>query len=179
MNQVSYSVMTKKQAQNDSSRIDTNSSLPKINKDSSHEILDDNTSLDLIVSPLGYVTELTDTVDSMDGAKTEVIDIINEADGTNIELTIIEEPTETPGVDSVDRFVEIKGIGPKVASLLKEAGIQQFSELAETPIERLREILASAGNHYRIYDPTNWPQQAKQLASRDSSMFTSAVSPKA
>lgn len=128
------------------------------------DVLDGNTTLDVFVSFTGYVTELTDTRDAMDGATTEVIDIINEADGTNIELTIIEEPTDKPGVDSIDRFVEIKGIGPQVAELLTKAGIKQFSKLAETPVERLREILSAAGAHYRIYDPTNWPHQAKQLA---------------
>lgn len=127
------------------------------------DVLDDNTSLDIFVSPTGYITELTDTRDEMDGARTEVIDIISEADGTNIELTIIEEPTDTPGVDSVDRFVQIKGIGPRVAELLTQAGIRQFSKLAETPVERLREILSAAGSHYRIYDPTTWPHQAKEL----------------
>ncbi|GAB3543799.1 hypothetical protein [Spirosoma fluminis] len=132
--------------------------------DSAGHILDENTTLDVIVSPLGYVTELSDTVDSMDGATTEVIDIVNKADGTDIELTRIEEPTDQPGVDSVDRFVEIKGMGPRVAELLMQAGIRQFSQLAETPIERIREILSAAGAHYRIYDPTNWPQQAKELA---------------
>ncbi|GAB3511683.1 hypothetical protein GCM10027341_51550 [Spirosoma knui] len=132
--------------------------------DSAGHILDENTTLDVIVSPLGYVTELSDTVDSMDGATTEVIDIVNKADGTDIELTRIEEPTDQPGVDSVDRFVEIKGIGPRVAELLIQAGIKQFSQLAETPIERIREILSAAGAHYRIYDPTNWPAQAKELA---------------
>ena len=127
------------------------------------DVLDNNTALDVFVSPTGYVTELTDTKDALDGATTEVIDIINEADGTNIELTIIEEPTDKPGVDSVDRFVQIKGIGPQVAELLIQAGIRQFSKLAETPVERLREILSAAGSHYRIYDPTTWPHQAKQL----------------
>lgn len=128
------------------------------------DILDENTVLDVFVSSTGSVMQLTDTVDAMDGATTEVIDIINEADGTNIELTIIGEPTDKPGVDSVDRFVEIKGIGPQVAELLARAGIRQFSKLAETPVERLREILSAGGSHYRIYDPTTWPHQAKQLA---------------
>ncbi|UFH54652.1 helix-hairpin-helix domain-containing protein [Spirosoma sp. KNUC1025] len=126
--------------------------------------LSENTTLDVIISPLGYITELSDTVDSMDGITTEVIDIINEADGTNIELTIIDEPTEQPHIHQVDRFVEIKGIGPKVAELLIQAGIRQFSELAETPVERIRELLSAAGSHYRIYDPATWPEQAKQLA---------------
>lgn len=137
------------------------------------DVLDENTTLDVIVSPAGYVMELSDTVDSLDGATTEVIDIVSEADGTDIELTIIEEPTDQPGIDRIDRFVEIKGIGPKVAELLVKAGIRKFSELAETPVERIREILSSAGSHYRIYDPVTWPQQAKQLVDRKSNVFNS------
>ena len=139
------------------------------------DILNENTTLDVIISPVGYVTELSDTVDSMDGATTEVIDIINEADGTNIELTIIEEPTATPGVDSVDRFVEIKGIGPKVADLLVQAGIQKFSQLAETPVERIREILFAGGSHYRIYEPAAWPAAARQLADRNAKRPSSSA----
>ena len=148
-----------------SNNLEHNRSTPgEIEAEPVGDVLDENTTLDVIISPTGHVMELSATVDSMDGATTEVIDIISESDGTNIELTIIEEPTDKPGVDSVDRFVEIKGIGPKVAELLMQAGIRQFSKLAETPVERIREILSSAGSHYRIYDPATWPKQAKQLA---------------
>lgn len=125
--------------------------------------LDPNTTYDIIVSSAGSVTELSDTVDTMDGATVEVIDIVNQADGTNLELTIVEEPTDDPTVDSVDRFVEINGMGPQVAELLTRAGIRRFSQLAETPVERIREILSVAGMRYRIHDAEQWSEQAKQL----------------
>lgn len=140
------------------------------------DVLGENTTLDIIISPTGYVMELSDTVDSMDGATTEVVDIISEADGTNIELTTIAEPSERPGIDQVDRFVEVKGIGPKVADLLVKAGIRKFSELAETPVERLREILSAAGLRYRIYDPASWLGQAKQLADSKPTALNSSAS---
>ncbi|WP_077131597.1 helix-hairpin-helix domain-containing protein [Spirosoma montaniterrae] len=120
------------------------------------DVLNSNTTYDIVVSPTGLITELSDTVDAMDGAEVEVVEIVNEADGTNIELTIIEEPTNQPGVTSVDRFIEIEGIGHKVAEMLTKAGILKFSQLAETPIERIREILAASGTFYRIYDATHW-----------------------
>ncbi len=126
--------------------------------------LDPNTTYDVIVSPTGFVTEVSDTIDAMDGAAVEVIDIVNEADGTNLELTIVQEATDTPNVDSVDRFFEINGIGPEIARLLTQAGIRHFSQLAETPIERIREILTAAGIRYRIHDATTWPEQARKLA---------------
>ncbi|WP_420147616.1 hypothetical protein [Spirosoma sp.] len=155
----------------------SNPSIDKLKAQHTGDVVDENTTLDVIISPVGYITELSDTVDSMDGARTEVVDIINEADGTNIELTIIEEPSGKPGIDHVDRFVEIKGIGPRVAELLTQAGIRKFSELAETPVERIREILSSAGALYRIYDPVTWPHQAKQLAdSKPAAVNSSATS---
>ena len=131
-------------------------------------ILDPNTTYDIVVGPTGSVTEFSDTVDAMDGAETEVIEIVNKDDGTAIELTVIGEPTDQPGVDSVDRFVRIEGIGPQVAGLLMRAGIKKFSQLAETPAEQILKILAGAGTHYRIHDANHWQQQALQLAADDS-----------
>ena len=132
-------------------------------------VIDPNTTLDVFVSPKGFVTELSDTVDEMDGAAVEVIDLVNEADRTRIELTLIEEATDHPEINSIDRFIEVEGIGPEIAQLLNQAGIRSFSELAETPVDRLREILSTAGSQYRIHDATTWPGQARQLAIRNAS----------
>jgi len=126
--------------------------------------LDPNTTLDIVANYNGSVTELSNTVDAMDGAETEVIEIVNNTDGTAIEVTVIEEPTDQPGIDSVDRFVRIEGIGPQVAGLLTRAGIKNFSQLAETPASQILEILSEAGTHYRIHDATRWQQQASQLS---------------
>ena len=126
--------------------------------------LDPNTTFDIVANYNGSVTEFSDTVDAMDGAETKVIEIVNRADGTSIELTVIEEPSNQPGIDNVDRFVRIEGIGPQVAGLLLRAGIKKFSQLAETPAEQILNILSGAGTHYRIHDATHWQQQALQLA---------------
>lgn len=166
---------TKRQIHSDGTDAPVPSTEDNVADESVGDVLDEHTTFDVIVSPTGYVMELSDTVDSMDGATTEVIDIVSEADGTDIELTIIEEPTEKPGVDSIDRFIEIRGIGPRVAALLTQAGIRQFSQLAETPIERIRDILSSAGKRYRIYDPSTWPQQAKQLADTKSQPLNPSI----
>jgi predicted flap endonuclease-1-like 5' DNA nuclease len=37
----------------------------------------------------------------------------------------------------------IEGIGPKIAGVFREAGINTFAQLAATPVETLREILQS------------------------------------
>lgn len=57
----------------------------------------------------------------------------------------------------------IEGIGPKIAALLNQAGIQTFSQLAATPTARLDEILTTA-NLRRLADPGTWAQQAALAA---------------
>ncbi|PHN08692.1 hypothetical protein CRP01_00025 [Flavilitoribacter nigricans DSM 23189 = NBRC 102662] len=59
----------------------------------------------------------------------------------------------------------VEGIGPKIEGLLHGAGIQTWSDLAATSVDRLREILAEAGERYRLADPTSWPKQAELAAS--------------
>lgn len=57
----------------------------------------------------------------------------------------------------------IEGIGPKIEQLLKDAGINDWSDLAAAPVDRLQDILNAAGERYRLAKPDTWPRQA-QLA---------------
>lgn len=61
----------------------------------------------------------------------------------------------------------IEGIGPKIEQLLHEAGIDTWEALANTPVERLREILEAAGPRYQVHDPGTWPAQARFAANGD------------
>ena len=58
----------------------------------------------------------------------------------------------------------IEGIGPKIEGLLKDGGIQNWSDLASASVERLQEILAAAGERYRLAKPDTWPRQAELAA---------------
>ena len=58
----------------------------------------------------------------------------------------------------------VEGIGPKIEQLLKEGGVNNWEELANTPVDRLKEILDAAGSRYQIHDPSSWPAQAKFAA---------------
>lgn len=53
----------------------------------------------------------------------------------------------------------IEGIGPKINSVLNNAGVLTFAQLAEMTPEALRQILDDAGLS-AINDPTTWPEQA-------------------
>ncbi len=62
-----------------------------------------------------------------------------------------------------DDLKRIEGIGPKISSLLQEAGITTFAQLAATDVDRLKEIIAEAGLT-ALADPTTWPEQARLAA---------------
>ncbi len=62
---------------------------------------------------------------------------------------------------SKDDIKEIKGIGPKMETVLNAAGITSFEDLAKTTIEGLEKILTDAGMNSRMYDLSTWADQAK------------------
>lgn len=57
----------------------------------------------------------------------------------------------------------IEGIGPKIAGVLRAAGITTLAQLAAADVERLKAILHEG--EVRIGDPTTWPEQAALAAS--------------
>lgn len=73
----------------------------------------------------------------------------------------------TKKVAKVDDLKKIEGIGPKIAGLLKEAGIITFTDLSKAPIKTLKKVLADAGNRFKMHDPKTWAAQAKLAAKGD------------
>lgn len=63
-----------------------------------------------------------------------------------------------------DDLMKIEGIGPKIAELLRAAGITTFAALAKTEISVIQKILAEAGPRYQLADPATWPEQAQLAA---------------
>ena len=58
----------------------------------------------------------------------------------------------------------VEGVGPKIAGLLNEAGINTWEELANAPTEKIQEVLDNAGPRYRMHDPATWSKQAQMAA---------------
>jgi len=56
----------------------------------------------------------------------------------------------------------IEGIGPKIQTVLKAAGIKTFLQLSELKAEQIKEILTTAG--IRLGDLSSWPEQAHLAA---------------
>lgn len=65
-----------------------------------------------------------------------------------------------------DDLTVVEGIGPKIQMLLHQYGVRTYQQLADTPVERLREILNTAGPQLAMHDPGTWPSQAN-LAAND------------
>lgn len=63
--------------------------------------------------------------------------------------------------DSLDDLTIIEGIGPKISSALREAGINTFQKLADTSPARITEILKAAG--FTLFDASTWPEQASLI----------------
>ena len=70
-----------------------------------------------------------------------------------------------------DDLTKVEGIGPKINEILQAAGITLFSELAVTPVDRLKELLAEAGSTFASHDPATWPEQAALVAKGDWEAF--------
>ncbi len=64
-----------------------------------------------------------------------------------------------------DDLILLEGIGPKVAGVLKQAGITTFAGLVEAGAEKVNAILGAAG--LQMMDSTGWIDQAKLAARGD------------
>ncbi len=63
-----------------------------------------------------------------------------------------------------DKLNKIEGIGPKIASVLTDAGLSSFALLSKSTPEAIREILDNADGNFAAHNPTTWPKQAEMAA---------------
>lgn len=80
------------------------------------------------------------------------------------EAEVVESKVAEEAVPEADDLEKIEGIGPKIADVLKGAGIATFAALAEATPEKIREILDNAGSQFAAHDPATWPKQAELAA---------------
>ena len=66
-------------------------------------------------------------------------------------------PSQTNAKDDLKK---IEGIGPKVATLLNDAGIFTFGDLAAANIDQLEAALVAGGPAFNSHKPTTWAEQA-------------------
>ena len=101
-----------------------------------------------------------------------------EAETTEPEAEAPVEEAKTPSEESAeeasdepeappepDDLTKMEGIGPKISGLLQEKGISTYSQLANTSVETLKQILTDG--KIRIAHPETWPEQAALAAAGD------------
>jgi hypothetical protein len=74
-----------------------------------------------------------------------------------------------PGIAAFrqDDLEAIEGIGPKIAELMRAAGIGSFTDLAATPMTKLTSILDAGGSRFKLANPSTWAEQAALAAKND------------
>lgn len=65
-------------------------------------------------------------------------------------------------VPSKDDLKRIDGIDKKISKALRQAGIKTYASLAETEVNKLKQILSDAG--VKSAHVSTWPEQARLLA---------------
>lgn len=97
---------------------------------------------------------------SIDQPALLVTDIVEE---DIVDDIVIEEPSVPVEPDDLKI---IEGIGPKISSILIDAGITTFQQLADTDVAVLNKIVREDAG-IRIAHPGSWPKQASFAAAGD------------
>jgi len=59
-----------------------------------------------------------------------------------------------------DDLKKIEGIGPKIESILHDAGLTTYGSVKNSDRDAIKAILEAAGSRYRMHEPRTWPDQA-------------------
>ena len=80
-------------------------------------------------------------------------------------LFLLFKPAAVREFAEADDLKRIEGIGPRVAVVLSDAGINTFGQLADADLPKLKKILKDAG--LTMTQPDTWPEQARLAAEGD------------
>ncbi len=73
--------------------------------------------------------------------------------------------------DGSDDLELIEGVGPKIAGLLVDAGINTFDALSKASVESVQAVLDAAGSSFNMAKPETWAEQAALAAKGDWAAF--------
>lgn len=105
--------------------------------------------------------EKQDHITRANGAETMALDLEKALNEKDLKVKKLEARIRA----MQDDFTILAGIGPKISIILRANGITSFAKLADTSIEKIKDILVAENpNLLRLTDPSTWPEQA-QLAS--------------
>lgn len=92
--------------------------------------------------------------------------------GAAVEPSVAPASAPAPAaVGGTDDLTKIKGLGPKLATLLNQQGITSFAQIAAWTDADIERVDATLGRFTGRITRDNWVEQAKLLASGDESGF--------
>jgi ribosomal protein L30 len=112
-----------------------------------------------VAEPVAAEPEAEEVVEPV--AAEPVVEEIAEPVAAEPEAEEVAEPVAAEPA-AADDLAVIEGIGPKIADVLRTAGIDTFAQLAAADSASLTEILQAAG--LRLAAPDTWPEQAALAA---------------
>lgn len=71
---------------------------------------------------------------------------------------------ETVSAAATEDLTLVEGIGPKIAEVLNQNGINTFADLAAKTAEEIKAMLDASEGHFNAADPATWAEQAKMAA---------------
>ena len=81
--------------------------------------------------------------------------------------TAAAEPVKAASAVAEDDLTRIKGVGPKLATMLREMGIKSFAQVAGWDAAEIARVDAQLGRFQGRIERDNWVEQAKFLAAGD------------
>jgi predicted flap endonuclease-1-like 5' DNA nuclease len=81
------------------------------------------------------------------------------------------KPAATAAPGMPDDLLRLKGVGPKIAAILHEQGVTRFAQIAAWSDADIAAIDARLGNFSGRPKRDNWVDQARLLASGDTSAY--------
>jgi len=98
-------------------------------------------------------------------AEEESTEVETDEPEESVEAETEEATSESDAPVEPDDLTKVEGIGPKISSVLQKQGISTYSQLANTNVEKLKQIMTDA--KIRIAHPDTWPEQATLAATGD------------
>jgi predicted flap endonuclease-1-like 5' DNA nuclease len=109
-----------------------------------------------------------DSLARAEDAESRVGDLVSLVEEKEREIAALQARTRA----MQDDFAIIVGIGPRVSSILRSAGINTFEKLAAAEESRLRDILeAENPSLLRLTNPSTWSEQARLVVEGDLELF--------
>lgn len=107
-----------------------------------------------------HVQDEGDDDEPIEEGSEPVAEIADEAADEGIVDKVVSEETSAE-----DNLRIIEGIGPKIESVLKSAGVRTLRQLSEMSADSIQAILTA--NNLRLANPETWPEQARLAADGD------------